>query len=126
VAESFEHARVGDLARVVDLELHAHAALDLGLARGVGIDGLRHIQRPRTRGLLVARLGRPRALCRGLEGARGRDAGGAWRTEELVLEARRANSTPATVRAGGASGTGTVKVPVAVEGTVRVVDVQVR
>jgi hypothetical protein len=56
----------------------------------------------------------------------GRDAGGAWRTEELVLEARRANSTPATVRAGGASGTGTVKVPVAVEGTVRVVDVQVR
>lgn len=56
----------------------------------------------------------------------GRDASGAWRAEELVLEARRANGTPATVRAGGASGTGTVRVPVSIDGAGAAVDVQVR
>lgn len=56
----------------------------------------------------------------------GRDAAGAWRAEELVLEARRANGTAATVRAGGASGTGTVKVPLSAELVGRPVDVQVR
>jgi len=56
----------------------------------------------------------------------GRDPSGAWRTEELVLEARRANGTPATVRAGGTSGTGIVKVPMSIDGAGAALDVQVR
>jgi hypothetical protein len=55
----------------------------------------------------------------------GRDAAG-WRAEELVLDARRADGTPATVRAGQGSGTGSLTVRVTPEDAGRPIAVQVR
>jgi predicted Ser/Thr protein kinase len=56
----------------------------------------------------------------------GRAAGGAWRDESVELEARRADGTPAVLRAGRASGTGSVKVPLSPGDAGRPLEVRVR